>query len=60
MRQERTIQATIFEVFAQHEIGCEPKAMSAMAKSTIASGRAPSIDDLAKGDRPVFRRSASA
>ena len=28
MRQERTIQATIFEVFAQHEIGCELMAMS--------------------------------
>src|ERR1700752_1580368 len=28
MRQERPIQATIFEVFAQHEIGCELKAMS--------------------------------
>jgi hypothetical protein len=28
MRQERTIQATIFEVFAQHEIGCELEAMS--------------------------------
>jgi len=28
MRQERTIQATIFEVFARHEIGCELKAMS--------------------------------
>ena len=28
MRQERTIQATIYEVFAQHEIGCELKAMS--------------------------------
>src|SRR6476661_3302196 len=28
MRQERTVQATIFEVFAQHEIGCELKAMS--------------------------------
>src|SRR5215831_4098221 len=28
MRQERTTQATIFEVFAQHEIGCELKAMS--------------------------------
>jgi transposase, IS5 family len=28
MRKERTIQATIFEVFAQHEIGCELKAMS--------------------------------
>ena len=28
MRQERTIQATLFEVFAQHEIDCELKAMS--------------------------------
>ena len=28
MRQERTVQATIFEVFAHHEIGCELKAMS--------------------------------
>src|SRR5215813_7007271 len=28
MRQERTVQATIFEVFAQREIGCELKAMS--------------------------------
>jgi IS5 family transposase len=28
MRQERTVQATIFEVFAEHEIGCELKATS--------------------------------
>src|SRR6202035_2504423 len=28
MRQERTVQATIFEVFAGHEIGCEVKAIS--------------------------------
>src|SRR6201997_3046824 len=28
MRQERTVQATIFEVFAQHDIGCELKAVS--------------------------------
>src|ERR1700740_1328119 len=28
MRQERTIQATIFEIFAGHEIGCELKAIS--------------------------------
>jgi transposase, IS5 family len=28
LRQERTIQATIFEVFAEHEIGCELKAIS--------------------------------
>ena len=28
MRQERTVQAAIFEVFARHEIGCELKAIS--------------------------------
>src|SRR3954469_7562847 len=28
MRQERTVQATIFEIFAGHEIGCELKTMS--------------------------------
>jgi len=28
MRQERTVQASIFDVFAEHEIGCELKAMS--------------------------------
>jgi transposase, IS5 family len=28
MRQERIIQATLFEVFARHEIGCELKAIS--------------------------------
>jgi len=28
MRQERALQATIFEVFARHEIGCELKAVS--------------------------------
>jgi hypothetical protein len=28
MRQERTVQATIFEVFAGHQIGCQLKAIS--------------------------------
>jgi transposase, IS5 family len=28
MRQERTVQASIFDLFATHEIGCELKAMS--------------------------------
>jgi len=28
MGQERAVQATIFEVFAGHEIGCELKAIS--------------------------------
>jgi hypothetical protein len=34
--------------------------LTAPSKSTLASGRAPSTDGLAKGDRPVFRGSASA
>ncbi len=28
MRQERTVQASIIDLFASHEIGCELKAMS--------------------------------
>jgi IS5 family transposase len=28
MRQERTVQASLFDLFAKHEIGCELKAMS--------------------------------
>src|SRR3954467_1962754 len=28
MRQERTVQASIFDLFAQHEIGCELKKAS--------------------------------
>src|SRR3989442_7783431 len=28
MRQERTVQATVFEVFARHEIGCELRTIS--------------------------------
>ncbi|AGA09504.1 hypothetical protein C770_GR4pC0795 (plasmid) [Sinorhizobium meliloti GR4] len=28
MRQERTVQGSIFDLFASHEIGCELKAMS--------------------------------
>ena len=28
MRQERIVQASIFDIFAEHEIGCELKSMS--------------------------------
>ena len=28
MRQERTVEATIFEVFAGHQIGCDLKTIS--------------------------------
>jgi hypothetical protein len=34
MRQERTVQATIFEVFARHEIGC----LSSAQRSTVSAG----------------------
>src|SRR5438309_952068 len=39
MRQERTVQSTIFDVFAGHEIGCELKAISQWLdrQSTLAS-----------------------
>src|SRR5271165_6388315 len=45
MRQERTVQATLFEVFAQHEIGCELKAMAGWP---------------ARSDQPGGGRSAAA
>jgi hypothetical protein len=38
MRQDRTVQATIFEVFAGHEIGCELKANLAVAGSAARAG----------------------
>ena len=44
MRQERTVQATIFEVFAQHEIGSELKAMSQWLDGQ------PGLASLAAGD----------
>jgi transposase, IS5 family len=44
MRQERTIQATIFEVFAGHEIGCELKTISQWLD------RQPALVSLAAGD----------
>jgi hypothetical protein len=44
MRQERTVQTTIFEVFAQHEIGCELKAMSQWL------GDQPALVSLVAGD----------
>ena len=49
MRQERTVQASIFDLFAGHEIGRELKAMSRLA------GRAAS-PDRAGGRRPAPAR----
>jgi len=44
MRQERTVQATIFEVFARHEIGGELKAISQWLD------RQPALMGLVAGD----------
>jgi IS5 family transposase len=41
MRQERTIQATIFEVFAGHQIGGELKAISRW----LGAGKSVRISD---------------
>ncbi|TCU31449.1 hypothetical protein EV129_1274 [Rhizobium azibense] len=39
MRQERTVQASVFDLFAEHEIGRELKAMSQWLMSiAICSG----------------------
>jgi len=55
MRQERTVQTTIFEVFAQHEIGCEFKAMSQWLDGQPALISLVACDLLAGGD---YRRNA--
>src|SRR6202011_5464880 len=60
MRQERAVQATIFEVFARHEIGCELKGISQWLdrQSTLVSLVA---DDLRRhGLRETGRRGLPA
>jgi IS5 family transposase len=60
MRQERTIQATIFEVFAQHEIGCELKAMSQWLDGQPALVRLVAGDLRRQGVRETGRRGLPA
>ena len=60
MRQERTIQATIFEVFAQHEIGCELKAMSQWLDGQPALVRRVAGDLRRQGVRETGRRGLPA
>src|SRR5205085_594660 len=60
MRQERTVQATIFEVFAGHEIGCELRAISGWL-----DGQRPLISVVAsdlhrEGLRQIGRRGLRA
>ena len=60
MRQERTIRATIFEVFAQHEIGCELKAMSQWLDGQPALVRLVAGDLRRQGVRETGRRGLPA
>jgi IS5 family transposase len=60
MRQERTIQATIFEVFAQHEIGCELKAMSQWLDGQLALVSLVAGDLRRQGVRQTGRRGLAA
>ena len=60
MRQERTIQATIFEVFAGHQIGCELKAISHWLDEQRSLLSRVASDLRREGLRPTGRRGLPA
>src|SRR5216683_7421511 len=60
MRQERTVQATIFEVFARHEIGCELKAISQWLDRQHALVSLVAGDLRRRGVRETGRRGFAA
>ena len=60
MRQERTVQATIFEVFAGHQIGCELKAISGWLDGQRALVSVVSGDLRREGVRQTGRRGLPA
>src|SRR3954467_7722470 len=60
MRQERTVQATIFEVFAGHQIGCELKAISGWLDGQRALVSVGSGDLRREGVRQTGRRGLPA
>jgi transposase, IS5 family len=60
MRQERTIQATIFEVFAGHQIGCELKAISDWLDGQRALLSLVTSDLRREGLRPTGRQGLPA
>jgi transposase, IS5 family len=60
MRPERIIQATIFEVFARHEIGCELKAMSLWLDGQRALLSLVASDLRGRGPRETGRQGLPA
>ena len=59
MRQERSVQATIFEVFARHEIGCELKVSSQWLDGQRALVSLVAGDLRRQGVRQTGRRGLS-
>src|SRR5215469_16278457 len=60
MRQERTVQATLFEVFAGHQIGCELKAISDWLDGHRALVSLVASDLWREGLRPTGRQGLPA
>ena len=60
MRQEGTVQATIFEVFAAHQIGCELKAISSWLDAQRALVSLVAGDLRREGVRQTGRRGLPA
>jgi transposase, IS5 family len=60
MRQERTVQATIFEVFAAHQIGCELKTISIWLDGQRALASVVAGDLRREGVRQTGRRGLPA
>jgi transposase, IS5 family len=60
MRQERTVQATLFEVFAGHQIGCELKAISDWLDGQRAVLSLVASDLRCEGRHPSGRRGLPA
>jgi IS5 family transposase len=60
MRQERTVQATIFEVFAGHQIGCELRAISDWLDGQRALLSLVASDLRRDGRRPTGRQGLPA
>ena len=60
MRRERAVQATIFEVFAGHQIGCELKTISSWLDGQRGLVSRAAGDLRREGLRPTGRRGGIA
>ena len=59
MRQERTLQASLFDLFADHEIGRELKAMSQWLDEHCELTSLAAEDLRRQGSKPIGSRGAT-